>query len=219
MPGRQVFITGATGYMGRGLIPLLLARGHSVRALARAGSEHKLPGGSQAVTGDALNQTTFSAQIAPCDTFVHLIGVPHPSPAKAEQFKRVDLVSIREAAAAAVRAQIRHFVYVSVAQPAPLMEAYIRVRAEGEVLIQKAGLNATILRPWYVLGPGHWWPRLLLPGYWALETFPSTRETARRLGLVKLDQMLRTLLYAVEHPCFGIRLLTVADIRRGGIPD
>ena len=35
---RYVFVTGATGYMGRRLLAVLLARGHRVRALARRGS-------------------------------------------------------------------------------------------------------------------------------------------------------------------------------------
>lgn len=39
---RNVFITGATGYIGRVLIPRLFERGHHVRALVRRGSEQKL---------------------------------------------------------------------------------------------------------------------------------------------------------------------------------
>ena len=45
------------------------------------------------------------------------------------------------------------------------MKAYIEVRKECEAEIQDAGLTATILRPWYVLGPGHRWPVLLKPMY------------------------------------------------------
>ena len=44
---RNVFITGGTGYLGRPLIERLLANGHDVRALIRAGSESKLPPGLQ----------------------------------------------------------------------------------------------------------------------------------------------------------------------------
>ena len=42
---QSLFITGATGYMCRHLIPHLLERGHRVRGLARPGSENKLVGG------------------------------------------------------------------------------------------------------------------------------------------------------------------------------
>ena len=213
MNGHNVFITGGSGYMGRRLIPILQQRGHAVRALVRAGSEGKLPAGCTAVPGDALDQATFAGQVAPSDTFVQLIGVAHPSPAKAAQFRAVDLVSIRTSVAAAAAAKVRHFIYVSVAHPAPAMRAYIEVRQEGEELIRSQGLNATILRPWYVLGPGHWWPYALAPIYWVCERLPKTREAARRLGLVTIRQMVSALAQAVDHPADGIRVVEVPEIR------
>jgi len=211
---RNVFITGGTGYMGSRLIPRLLARGHTVRALTRKGSETKLPPGCQIVIGDPLEKESFAARVAPSDTFVQLVGVPHPSPKKGEQFRAIDLVSVRASVPAAVEARVQHFVYVSVAQPAPMMKDYIAVRAEGESLLRASGLNATILRPWYVLGPGHRWPYFLLPAYWLCELLPPTREGARRLGLVTLEQMLAALVHAVENPATGVRIVEVPEIRQ-----
>ena len=208
-----VFIAGGTGYMGRRVIPRLLERGHTVRALVRPGSEKTLPAGSAAVLGNALDGTSYAGQIAPADTFVQLVGVAHPSPAKGNEFRKIDLPSGLGAVAAAKAAGIRHFVYVSVARPAPMMQAYIAVRAECEAAIETAGLNATILRPWYVLGPGHRWPYLLLPFYKAAELIPATREAARRLGLVTLEQMICALTEAVENPVQGTRVVTVPAIR------
>jgi len=209
----HVFITGASGYMGRSLITALLARGHQVRGLVRAGSQHKLPAGCEAVIGDALNAASYVEAIAPTDTFIHLVGVPHPNPSKAKQFETIDLASAKIAAKNARAAGIRHFIYVSVAQPAPVMQSYIAARATAEQAIREEGLNATILRPWYVLGPGHRWPYLLLPIAWLLERLPGTRETARRLGFVTLDEMTATLCRAVESPASGIQILAVANIR------
>lgn len=186
-----------------------------MRALARPGSGDRLPGGCEVVTGNALDAATFGPSVAPADTFIHLVGTPRPSPAKARQFVAVDLASIRAAASAASAAGIGHFVYVSVAQPAPVMKAYIAVRAEGEALLAAAGLRATLLRPWYVLGPGHRWAALLGPLYWMAERVPSTRDTARRLGLVTLPQMIDALIHAVEHAPPATRVVTVAEIRRG----
>jgi uncharacterized protein YbjT (DUF2867 family) len=120
--------------------------------------------------------------VRPADTFVQLVGVSHPNPAKAAEFCAVDLVTARATVSAAVDASIQHFVYVSVAQPAPVMKAYVAVRGECEEFIRASGLNATILRPWYVLGPGRRWPYLLGPMYWLSEQLPATRETAERLG-------------------------------------
>lgn len=209
MRTRHIFITGGTGYMGQRLIPELLRRGHTLRCLARPASGHKLPSGCLSIIGNALEHDSFVAHVPPADTFVHLVGVSHPSPAKAKEFRAIDLASVR----AAVATGVQHFVYLSVAQPAPVMKAYVQARAEGEALIRESGLNATFLRPWYVLGPGHRWPSLLRPWFWLFERLPATRDTAKRLGLVTLKQMINTLVWAVENPAPGVRLIQVEQIR------
>ncbi|MGH9442507.1 MAG: NAD(P)H-binding protein [Thermoanaerobaculia bacterium] len=209
----DVFVTGGTGYLGSRLIPQLLSRGHRVRALVRKGSEGKLPAGCEPVFGNALDRASFAGEVAPSDTFVQLVGVAHPSPSKAEQFREIDLASALASIAAAKAAGIAHFVYVSVAHPAPAMKAYWRARAEAEEHLEESGMNATVLRPWYVLGPGHRWAHALLPLYWLCEALPATRDLALRLGLVTLRQMLRSLVYAVETPVNGTRVVHVPEIR------
>ncbi len=114
-------------------------------------------------------------------------------------------------------ASIAHFIYVSVAQPAPVMKAYIQTRAECEGFIRTSGLHATILRPWYVIGPGHWWPVCLLPLYSLMKRFPATRHTALRLELVTHKQMTGALLWAIEHPVQGIRIMDVRHILGTGM--
>src|SRR5277367_2150017 len=103
---RDVFMTGATGYMGRALASRLVARGHRVRALARKGSEDRVPTGCEVVTGAALVSSSFAAQVRSSDTFVQLVGVAHPSPAKAKQFREVDLASARASIEAAKKANV-----------------------------------------------------------------------------------------------------------------
>lgn len=212
---REVFVTGGTGYIGSRLIELLLDRGHRVRALVRKDSIGRLPSGAKPIIGDALRADSFEDALRPGDAIVHLIGTPHPSPAKAAEFERVDLASILATVSAAKSARAGQIVYVSVAQPAPVMTAYLAARAAGEKAIAESGIPATILRPWYVLGPGHWWPTALIPVYAVAGIIPSTRESARRLGLVSLSQMVRALTTAVESPPdSGIRILDVPAIKK-----
>jgi uncharacterized protein YbjT (DUF2867 family) len=208
-----VFITGGTGYMGGQLIPELLKRGHGIRALVRRGSTGRLPAGCDPIVGDALDPSTYAAAVRGCSTFIHLVGVSHPSPAKAKQFREIDLVSAMSAITAATQASIAHFIYLSVAHPAPLMKSYIEVRARGEQMLRDSGMNATILRPWYVLGPGHRWPCALIPLYWLFRQIPVTRTAAERLGMVTLRQMTQALVRAVESPVQGVRIFDVPFIR------
>ena len=212
----DILVTGGTGYIGAQLIPVLLARGHRVRVLARAASVARIAKGATGVIGDALDGKAVEAALRPGDTVIHLVGTPHPNPSKAEQFEKVDLVSIRATVAAAKSAGIAHLIYMSVAQPAPVMRAYLWVRTLGETMIREAGLTATFVRPWYVMGPGHRWPALLEPIYKLMEMIPATRATAERLGLVTIEQMINALVSAVENPPTPgqWRIVSVPQIKR-----
>jgi uncharacterized protein YbjT (DUF2867 family) len=127
-------------------------------------------------------------------------GVAHPSPKKALEFEAIDYTSAAGAIAAAREMKASHFVYLSVAHPAPVMQPYWSVRARCEELLHATGIPSTVLRPWYVLGPGHWWPLALVPFYLAAERIPSARESAKRLGLVTIGQMTSALERAIAEP-------------------
>lgn len=210
----QVFVTGGTGYMGTRLISGLLAKGHEVMAVARKGSERKLPPGCSGMNGDVLNGDSYVGNVPRGCTFVHLVGVAHPSPAKAAEFESIDCRSAMEAIRVARDAGVEHFIYASVAQPLPVMKAYVDVRMRCEEALRASGLRATVLRPFYVLGPGHYWPYLLKPLYWVAERVPSASAGARRLGLVTIDQMIAALLSAVENPPERLRVVDVPAIQQ-----
>jgi len=93
-----------------------------------------------------------------------------------------------------------------------MMRAYIAARSAGEALVRATGIPSTILRPWYVLGPGHTWPYVLVPIYALLRVLPRTRDTARRLGLVTRAQMVDALAHAVANPPAGVRIVEVPEI-------
>ena len=211
---KSVFITGATGYMGKRLVKALLKDRYRVIALTRKGSEHKLPAGTEIVIANPFDSRTFQDSIPQDSVFVQLLGVSKPSPAKAQQFKEVDLRSVKASADAASLAHVSQFIFVSVAMaPSRIMRAYQQVRQEGEeyCLIQK--LNCTFVRPWYVLGPGHWWPIILLPFYGLAELVPSWRKAARAKSLVTIRQMLHTLLDAIRNEPAPLKIYEIADIR------
>jgi nucleoside-diphosphate-sugar epimerase len=193
----------------------MVERGHRVRALLRESSRSRLPAGCEAIVGDALHGDSYASRIAPSRTFVHLVGVSHPGPSKAAEFRHIDLKSCQEAVRAAQSAGVRHFVYLSVARPAPIMKEYQAVREEGERLVRESNMAATFVRPWYVMGPGHRWPLMLVPFYALARLYPPTREGANRLALVTLEQMVQTLAWAVEHPPEDVQIFEPPQIKLG----
>lgn len=211
---RTVFVTGATGYIGKRLIKLLIERDHHVIALVRKGSEHKVPAGAEVVVGNPFDAQTFQQYIPAGCVFVQLLGVPHPSPKKAKQFREIDLRSVKASADAASVAGALHFIYISVAMTASkLMQTYQEVRKEGEKYCLSKTFNCTFIRPWYVLGPGHWWPVSLLPFYGLAEIIPSWRKKARAMALVTINQILKTLVNVTENEPLPFRIIEVRDIR------
>ena len=211
---KQVFITGGTGYIGSRLIPLLIDSGFAVTALVREGSEHKVDKRCNTVKGNALDSKSYLRNIIGGCTFIHLVGVAHPGPGKEKEFLEIDKVSIEEAVKAAKTAGVSQFIYLSVAEPAPVMKEFIEVRKYGESLLRNSGINSVFIKPWYVLGPKHYWPYLLLPLYLLSMLIPPLAQTARRLYPVKLENVLNAIINSVKNPAKGIWSITTDKLRK-----
>lgn len=212
---KTIFITGSTGYIGTRLIKKLIARGHQVVALVRKGSEAKIPAGAEIVVANPFDSMSFQNQIPKNAVFIQLLGVSHPSPKKKELFRQIDLLSVKASANAASAAGVSHFVYISVSMSETnIMKDYQAVRKEGEAYCISKNLNCSFIRPWYVLGPGHWWPIILLPFYGIAELVPSWRQKARAKAFVTISQMISTLVNIVEAEPQKLRIAEIAQIKK-----
>lgn len=72
----HVFVTGATGLIGRSVCELLLAQGHAVTALTRSAGVRRLPTGTRVVQGDPCAPGDWREALAGCDACVNLAGEP-----------------------------------------------------------------------------------------------------------------------------------------------
>jgi 2-alkyl-3-oxoalkanoate reductase len=68
----RVFVAGATGVLGRALLPRLVAGGHSVRGIARRASPDPLPAGVELVEADLLEARNLRDLVRGCDAVVHI---------------------------------------------------------------------------------------------------------------------------------------------------
>jgi nucleoside-diphosphate-sugar epimerase len=198
---RRVLITGAAGFLGRGLVPALSAGGYIVRAAIRA--PQVVPDAAEGViVGDLRLSTNLSAALADVDAVVHLAGMaPGPDATDRTIYHDNNLVSTQRLADSAARAGVRRFVYLSSVRaqtgptsqriitedlPATPTDAYGRSKLEAEHAVIRSGVPAVILRPALVHGPGMRFNmatlvRLALTRYpMPLGSFPAKRSIVAR---------------------------------------
>ncbi len=180
----KVFVTGASGFIGKALCPALLERGHEVSALVRRpGSE---PAGTRALSGDlqdgaSLRETLLAerpdcvihlaAEIASqrsarkvhavnVEGTSHLIGAcqalaeADPDSASGTRPKLVFASSVVTGDA--------HGGTLDEGTPLPIETPYGRSKQEAEKLMLGSGLPTVIVRPSHVYGPGGWYANELL---------------------------------------------------------
>lgn len=73
----RILVTGATGFIGRRLVPALVDAGHDVRAMTRTPADYT--GLGTAIGGDVDDPGSLSRALADCeavDYLVHAIGRP-----------------------------------------------------------------------------------------------------------------------------------------------
>ncbi len=113
-PSSPVLVTGATGFLGSRVTPLLLEREAPVRALTRsAAPDPPLPPEVEVVTGDLESPESVAAALSGVRQVFHLAGRVSRDPDDAEALRRVHVDGTRRLAAAAREAGVRRIVLVS----------------------------------------------------------------------------------------------------------
>ncbi len=153
----RVVVTGASGCVGRAVVPALRARGHEVEALGRD------------VTGDIARVTDWPARLAGAGAVVHLAALAHTRGVGEARLREVNVEAPIALGRAAATFGARMLFMSSVkvlgeetsrrpfdeASPYAPQEAYGRAKAAAEAGLQAVpGLALTVLRPPLVYGPG-----------------------------------------------------------------
>jgi nucleoside-diphosphate-sugar epimerase len=171
----QLLLTGATGRVGRHLLPRLVAQGHEVRAVARgeAAAEAVRAAGAEPVLADLLDPDGYRASLAGRDAVVHLAAVLRSG--DADEIRRANLEATRRLAGAALDAGVGRFVFASTtlvcpgglgrpaseadeAAPPAAWGPYPASKAEAERMLlalhRDRGLGVRIVRFAFVYGEG-----------------------------------------------------------------
>jgi len=157
----QVFLTGATGFVGKNMVQRLLAEGHAVRALLRVPPGEKArvvqgfrqEGDFRYVQGDVVSGSGLAAAMKGCDAVMHLVGIIVE---KAKNtFDAVHHIGTRNVVEAAKRNGIKRFIQMSaLGVRKDGVAAYQTSKWKGEEEVRGSGIPYCILRPSVIFGPG-----------------------------------------------------------------
>jgi nucleoside-diphosphate-sugar epimerase len=223
---RQIALTGATGFIGRFVVHELTRRGHRIRVLLR--QPRAIPAASaSAVIGDIRRPQNMAAALADVDAVIHMAGAGHAMTGLPEDdYRLLDTAASLDLAAAARRAGVRRFMFLSSIRaqagpsaPDPLREdaradpvdAYGRSKLAAEEGLARLDLDWVALRLALVYGPGAGGniarlAKLARSNY----PLPLASLTARR-SLLSLDNLAGALDCLLRHDGELRTIVNVAD--------
>ena len=193
-----VLVTGATGFVGRQLVPALVEAGHEVRAMTRRTASYGGPG--EAVAGDVFDPESLAGPLEGVDAAIYLVHSLGDT-----DFERRDADAARNFARAAEEAGVRQIVYLGgLGAEDDDLSPHLRSRREVEGLLGGSGVPVTVLRAAIVVGSGgiSWeltrqlvthLPAMVVPRWAATPTQP-----------IALDDVIRYLVGVTGEPrAFG----------------
>jgi len=143
-----VLVTGATGFIGRRLVPALIDAGHDVRAMTRHPETYDGPG--EAVGADVMDPDSLATALEGIDAAIYLVhSLDDPD------FERKDADAARNFSAASAAAGVGQIVYMGgLGDDDQELSAHLRSRREVEGLLATDGVPVTVLRAAIVVGHG-----------------------------------------------------------------
>jgi uncharacterized protein YbjT (DUF2867 family) len=144
----SILVTGATGFIGRRLVPALLDAGHEVRAMTRRPEAYDGPG--TAVGGDVHDDATLGPALDGVEVAYYLVHS-----LDAEDFETRDARDAEAFGKAAADAGVRQIVYLGgLGADGEDLSAHLRSRRDVEGLLGTGGVPVTVLRAGIVVGRG-----------------------------------------------------------------
>ena len=190
----RVLVTGATGFIGRRLVPALLDAGHDVRAMTRHPETYDGPG--EPVGADVTDADSLGPALEGVDVAIYLVhSLDDPD------FERKDADAARHFSRAAAAAGVKQIVYMGgLGDEDHDLSAHLRSRREVEGLLGADGVPVTVLRAAIVVGHGGISWEITRQLVKNLPAMVVPRWVGTRTQPISIDDVVRYLAGVVDHP-------------------
>lgn len=180
-----VFVAGATGYTGRALMEELARGGTEWTARPHARAAGKLDG---AVVCDPRDVAALTDGMRGCDAVVQLIGTVRARFDEGD-YEAIDYGTTVALGEAAKAAGVPRLLLLSSVGAGSARGRYLAVKRKTEAWVEHSGLEYTIVRPSFIVGPGRRAAQVLGTLAWPL---PSLRG-------IEVHQLARVFIRALER--------------------
>ncbi len=153
----NVFLTGATGYVGNRILSSLINSKHHISVLVRNESLNKIPDkfkpNLRIIKGDVTNHQSYAEQLSGCDAIIYLPGLIREFPERGITFKQIHFDSVKNLIDSSKRQCVKRFLLMSANGVKPNASTkYLRTKYEAEEYLKQSGLSWTIFRPSVIFG-------------------------------------------------------------------
>ena len=196
----RIFIAGGTGFVGAHLVEALREKGHELRLLVHRRSPGSTAGIDQ-IEGDVTNLESFQQAASGCDAVINLVGIIREFPARGITFERLHVRATANMLAATRTAGIRRYLQMSALGTRPdAVSRYHQTKFRAEELVRSSGLDASILRPSLIYGPGDSFINMLAGQLRLIPVMPVIGSGRYRLQPIHVDDVARCFALALEMP-------------------
>jgi len=196
----RIFIAGGTGFVGAHLVKALREKGHELRLLVHRRGSGSSEGADQ-VEGDVTRLDSFEQAVNGCDAAINLVGIIREFPSRGITFDRLHVQATANMLAATRTAGIRRYLQMSALGTRPdAVSLYHQSKFRAEELVRSSGLDATILRPSLIYGPGDSFINMLAGQLRLAPIMPVIGSGTYRLQPIHADDVARCFALALEMP-------------------
>ena len=228
----RVLVTGATGFAGANIVPMLIEAGYEVRACGR--KEVRKPSHCEFIALDLAREVDLDSLVSGCDSVLHLAGRAHVMKEDAAdplaEFRLANVGPTLRLVEAALRNSIGHFIFTSSVKvhgetsgdrpiheddPFCAEDAYgtSKIEAERAILDACTGkeMSTTILRLPLMYGPGVKGNVLRLAKLVATGIPLPFAASRNKRSMLNVDNLGSAVLTLLDRPVAGCRTFLLSD--------